>query len=400
MRVLYLGANPRMQLSTHSAPGLRALGIKNGLEQAGFQFVPLMAGDQVNSQRARKIYLNRLKGQLPQKMTGSLRDVYEIYLDHRFYNFVKDRISDIQPDIILQKHSRYGRVGVRLGRRYNIPVFLDDITPVWEGERYSDRGLKRIARHIRKHLFSQATGLIAVSQEMEAQLQEEGVPGNKILYVPNGVDCDLFNPSTTSMEVRQKFDLEGKFVVGYVGGFQQWHRLDLLIQVASLLIEIVPNIHFILVGDDKDGRVRQMAREKALLDRFTFAGSVSHSEVPLFLASMDITILPSTLPYMSPMKIYEYLAMGKPVVAPNKNSIVETVVIPGQQGILFEAGDVTSMKNAIITLAINPGIRRKMGEEARKSVLNYYTWYHQVGDLITAFQSALISKGSYAVPFS
>jgi glycosyltransferase involved in cell wall biosynthesis len=383
-----------MRLFANAARGLRALGIKQGFEQAGFQFVTLMAGDHVDSHAAWTIYTKQLKYFLPQNITGALRDMYEIILDRRLYSVVETRLRDIQPDIILQNHSRYGQVGTRLGRYYNIPIFLDDITPIWEGERYSDRSLKPIARYIRKKVFSQATGLIAVSREMEVQLQSEGVPRHKIHYVPNGVDCNLFNPDTTSLEVRRKYSLEDKVVVGYVGGFQRWHRLDILMQAASSLVDIVPNIHFILVGDDMGGVVRQMARERALADRFTFPGSVPQSEVPLYLNAMDITVLPSTLPYMSPMKIYEYMAMGKPVVAPNKNSIVETVVIPNQDGFLFEAENADSMKNAIMALAIDPDLRQKMGEEARRSVVNNYTWYHQVGNLIEAFQSALVSNGN------
>jgi glycosyltransferase involved in cell wall biosynthesis len=352
-----------------------------------------MSGDHIDNHNARMVYRKQLKGVLPQSITGALRDMYEIIVDHRFYRVADALLKDNRPDIILQKHSRYGRVGVRLGRRYNIPVFLDDITPVWEGEIYNDRRLKRIARYIRKEVFSLASGLIAVSREMETQLQSEGIPCHKIHYVPNGVDCDLFNPDTTSLEIRRRYKLEKKVVVGYVGGFQQWHRLDFLINAASTLIDMVPNIHFILVGDDKDRRVQQMVQERALADRFTFSGGVPHSEVPLYLNAMDITILPSTLPYMSPMKIYEYMAMGKPVVAPDKNSIVETTVIPNHTGLIFEAEDASSMKYAIMTLAVNPELRQKMGEEARKSVLNKSTWYHQVSDLIEVFQSALISKG-------
>jgi glycosyltransferase involved in cell wall biosynthesis len=193
----------------------------------------------------------------------------------------------------------------------------------------------------------------------------------------------------TSLAVCQKYGLTDKVVVGYVGGFQQWHHLDLLLQAAVSLIETIPHIHFLLVGDDPDQRVERMACEWGLSDWFTFPGGISHSEVPSYLNAMDITILPSTLPYMSPMKIYEYMAMGKPVIAPNKNSLVEEVIIPNRNGLWFEAENADSMKHAIITLANAPELRQKMGKEARKSVENNYTWYHQVSNLIQAFQLAL-----------
>ena len=394
IRILYLGANLRMRLSSHSSPGLRALGLKQGLEQAGMQIVPFMAGDQVDSASAWTIYSKQLKRFLPQSITGTLRDVYEIILDRRFYRVAEARLRDNKPDIILQEHMRYGQVGVSLGRRHNIPVFLDDIAPLWEEERYYDRSLKPIAHYIRKKVFSQASGLIAVSRDMKKQLQSEGVPNHKIIFVPNGVDCTLFNPDTNFMSVRQKYGLSDKLVVGYVGGFAQWHRLDLLLQVASSLIGTIPHIHFLLVGDDSDQRVESMARERGLTGSFTFPGGISNSEVPSYLNAMDITILPSVLPYMCPMKIYEYMAMGKPIIAPNNNSIVEEVVIPYQHGLLFEAENADAMKNAIILLAADPTLREKMGKEARKSALDKYTWYHQASNLIKTFQSVSTIQNS------
>jgi glycosyltransferase involved in cell wall biosynthesis len=118
--------------------------------------------------------------------------------------------------------------------------------------------------------------------------------------------------------------------------------------------------------------------------------------VPLYLNAMDITVLPRTLPYMSPMKIYEYMAMGKPVIAPNKNLLVEEVVIPNQYGLLFEAENTDSMKNAIMTLVVDPGLRQRMGEKARKRAQDSYTWNQQAANLIQAFQLALPSSVNHA----
>jgi glycosyltransferase involved in cell wall biosynthesis len=388
MRVLYIGANLRMQSSTYTAPKIRALGLKQGLEQTGVEIVSLMGGDQVDTKGARTIYQKRLKRSLSRGITNALRDVYEIVYDQRFYRVVKLRVGDINPDIILQKHSRYAQVGIKLGRKYDIPVFLDDITPVWEGEQYSGRSLRPVASLLRKKAFSQAAGLIAVSRDMEVRLQSEGIPSHRIHFVPNGVDCTLFNPDTTSVAMRQRYGFTNKIVVGYVGGFALWHRLDFLVRAAFSVAKAMPDIHFLLVGDDLDGQIENMAREQGLVDRFTFAGGVPHSEVPLYLNAMDIAVLPSTLSYMSPIKIYEYMAMRKPVIAPDGNSITEEVIIPYKNGLLFEAGNEDALCHAIMTLATNPELRQKMGVEAREFVQSNCTWYHQADKLLRAFRAA------------
>jgi glycosyltransferase involved in cell wall biosynthesis len=389
MRVLYLGANPRTRLSKPRAPELRALGLKKSLEQNGVEFFPFMEGDKVNSERTQNLYSKQLKRILPRYIHATLRDIYEIFLDRRFYRVIEKYLLEIKPDIILQQHARYAQVGIRLGHQYNIPVFLDDITPIWEEEEYSDRSLKQIARRIRKEVFSKATGLIAVSRDMEIRLRSEGIPRTKIHLVPNGVDCTLFNPDTTSLELRDKYGLADKIVVGYVGSFTYWHRLDLLIPVVSSIIETIPQICFMLVGADLDGRMESMIRAHGLTNWFILPGGVPNSEVPMYLNAIDIAILPRTLPYMSPMKIYEYMAMGKPVVAPNKNALVEEVVIPYKYGLLFEAENTDSMKNAIQILAINPELRQKIGKDARKCAVNNYSWSTQARNLLMAFESAL-----------
>jgi glycosyltransferase involved in cell wall biosynthesis len=392
MRVLYLGANFRMQLSASSGPQIRALGLKQGLEQAGVEVLPLMAGDQTDTESARSAYQGTLKRLLPRGIAGALRDAYEIVNDRRLFRRIEPRVREIAPDVILQQHTRYAQVGVRLSRKYGIPIFLDDITPIWEGEQYSDRRLKLLARYVRKRVFAQASGLIAVSRDLEAQLRSENVPSHRIYFVPNGADCTVFDPDATSTAVRQEYGLADKTVVGYVGGFERWHKLGFFMRVACSVAEMLPNVHFLLVGHDPGGCVENMAHERGLSDRFTFTGRVAHSEVPLYLNAMDITVLPSTLPYMSPIKIYEYMAMRKPVIAPSGNSITEEVVIPYKNGLLFEVGSEDALKDAIVMLATNPELRQRMGVEARQWVQDNFTWYHQGQKLLRAFEAAVASS--------
>ena len=388
MRVLYLGANLRMRQFMPGSQTIRALGLKLGLEQSGVQVIPLMAGDQINIEEVRTVYSKGLKRFLPQKITGALRDIYEIYFDWKLSQITEPQILKIKPDIILQKHSRYGQIGVRMSCKYHIPVFLDDITPVWEGEKFNDRSLKLTARYIRKKVFSQATGLIAVSPAMEAQLRSENIHNDRIILVPNGVDCDLFDPDVAMEEVRQKYGLSNKIVVGYVGIFADYHRIDLLIRAACCVAQSIPSIHFLLVGNYRDEKLKDMARAYEMENRITFTGPVPHAQVPAYINAMDFCVVPAALSYMSPMKIYEYMAMRKPVIAPTRNSISEAMVFPNKNGLLFEAGDENSLADAITTLASNLEMVKELGAEARRFVQNNFTWYHQTQNLLKAFEVA------------
>lgn len=388
VRVLYLGANLRMQSGLYTSPQIRALGIKQAVEQAGMEFVTFLAGDEVRHEGAQKIYANQLKRTMPPRVRSILRDVYEMVLDWRFLKAAEKRFDDIQPDIILQQHARYSQVGVRLGQKYRVPVFLDDITPIWEEERHYIRHFKSLARQMRRKVFSLATGLIAVSPDMQQQLRSEGVPDAKIHLVPNGVDCMLFDPAATPDTVRAAYGLDGKVVVGYVGGIQAWHGLDAFLEVAFSLIECIPNVHFMLVLGDDPGKVYEgLVRDRGLSSRFTFSGHIPHTEVPLYLKAMDIAVLPDIYAYMSPLKIYEYMVMGKPVIAPNRSVLLEDMIKDGEHGLLFEPDDSEAMKQAILQLIADPALRQELGSQGRKSALTHFSWSCQCEGLMQVFRS-------------
>ena len=351
-----------------------------------------MAGDQLKAEPSRAFYSKWIKGFVPAQLAAALRDMVEIYLDRKLYDALEQDISRAQPEIILQKHTRYGQAGVRLARKLGIPIFLDDITPVWEGEVYNDRSLKPIARLIRKRVFSQASGLIAVSPEMVKQLRAEGIPEHKIIFVPNGVDCRLFDPDATPNGLRQELGLSGKIVAGYVGLLAEYHKIDLLIKAACRVVKSVPDIHFLLVGNLRNGKFKEMAEAHGIADRFTFTGVVQHEQVPAYIKAMDFCLIPATLAYMSPMKIYEYMSMQKPVIAPLGNTISEMMVHSGKEGLLFSADDEAALADAIILLAQNPEYTRELGIEARKRIQNQYTWYHQTKELVKAFDAARASR--------
>jgi glycosyltransferase involved in cell wall biosynthesis len=97
------------------------------------------------------------------------------------------------------------------------------------------------------------------------------------------------------------------------------------------------------------------------------------------------------------MKIFEYMAMGKPVIAPSGNSITESLVIPQTTGMLFEAGNPCSLAETIITFAAKPEIVKELGTKAKEFVVGNFTWYDQTRDLFKAFEAAIANFKSQGV---
>ena len=192
--------------------------------------------------------------------------------------------------------------------------------------------------------------------------------------------------------MRQQLQLDSKMVIGFVGGFYPWHGVHLLLDILPEMAQKVPNVALLLVGEGPlkiflQAKARQMGMASSII----FTGHVPHDNLPRYIAAFDIAVLPDSNDYGSPMKIYEYMAMGKPVVAP-RLAPVEEGIIDGKVGLLFQKQDKAAMASAIMTLLQDKAKRLRMGEAAREHVLNN-TWKKNAERVIALWWSARQSKG-------
>jgi glycosyltransferase involved in cell wall biosynthesis len=204
-----------------------------------------------------------------------------------------------------------------------------------------------------------------------------GVSEGKIHVIPNAIDPARFRPDISGAEIRERLTLDKELVIGFVGSFVSWSNLESLVEVFSDIFQERPDTHLMLVGDGPMRRsIEDILAKKAIENKITLTGNISHADIPSFIAAMNICVIPQSNEYRSPVKLFEYMAMGKPVVAPRLEPI-EKVVTHKKNGILFEQDGILvkdSMKDAIMYLLKNGQKRRKLGEMACRSVLESYTW--------------------------
>ena len=113
----------------------------------------------------------------------------------------------------------------------------------------------------------------------------------------------------------------------------------------------------------------------------TFTGNVPYEHIPEYIAAMDIVTMPSSNVYGSPIKIFEYMAMQKPVIAPNVGPVQE-IIRNGYNGVLIKPGDKTEMVEKILYLSQNRNKAKKLSQNARNSVLEKHTWKKNVEKII------------------
>ena len=210
-----------------------------------------------------------------------------------------------RPNFIYERNSLWGMTGLWLARKYSLPLVLEVNAPLaYEQKQYRGLTFSSLAEWTERMIWCGADLIVVVSESLRRHLQEAGVRPERIRVLPNAVDANLFHNRLDGEPVRKRFHLGGRFVVGFLGTFKQWHGVDLLMEAFQRLHQVDPDMHLLLVGD---GPLREALQEKirqaGLEHEVTLAGKVTHQEVPLYLATMDVAVgQPSRHPNQSPFR--------------------------------------------------------------------------------------------------
>jgi glycosyltransferase involved in cell wall biosynthesis len=193
------------------------------------------------------------------------------------------------------------------------------------------------------------------------------VPEQQIEVVPNGIDPVRFE------RLPQRPAAVDKVVLGFVGFVREWHGLDTVI--AAMAADPATPLELVVVGDGPAvPALRQQAAALGVADRVHIAGLVAHDAIPELVAGFDIALQPRVVAYASPLKLFEYMAAGKAIVAPDQPNIRE-VLVDGVTALLFDPAEPDSMWTAIRRLAADPPLRGRLGAAASTEVARHaYTW--------------------------
>ena len=213
--------------------------------------------------------------------------------------------------------------------------------------------------------------------------------GDKILVQPNGVPASEVAAAETGgtrgAAVRARYGLEGEIVIGFVGLFLDWHRLDWMVEAFASLRPAERGITLMMVGDGPSESFAEVGRRLGVDAKILRTGRVDRAAIPEHLAAMDIGVIPHSNAFRSPIKLFEYMAQSLAVAA-SATEPIEMVIEDGCNGVLFDTSGPESMGAAFERLVGDPERRRALGARARQDVIERYTWEHNAEEVIATLR--------------
>jgi glycosyltransferase involved in cell wall biosynthesis len=279
-----------------------------------------------------------------------------------------------RPDLIYERYNLFMVAGILLSKLTGTLIFLEVNAPLArERSAFGGLALKRFAAWIERQTWRAADLVLPVSKVLGQIVSTAGVQDEKIYVIPNGTN-DAYLRLDSTCTAKAALGLNGKTVLGFTGFVRDWHGLQ---SVIDLLADphSPTDLHLIVVGDGPAlVALKERAEELGVSTRVTFAGLVDQSRLPQYLAAFDIALQPSAVDYASPLKLFEYMATGKAIVAPNQANIRE-VVADGKTALLFDPPNQRSFRDAVLALAHDYKLRQDLGRAARQSILDRgFTW--------------------------
>ncbi len=274
-----------------------------------------------------------------------------------------------RPDLIYERYNLYYLAGTWVARHSGVPLFLEVNAPLAEERtRFGQLRLRRVAGALERYVWRSASRVLAVTGVLRQAVIAAGVPAERIAVVPNGIDPAQFS----GLPPREAG--AGPLVLGFVGFVRDWHGLDAVI-AAMAAQHGEQELRLVVVGDGPArAALEHQAASLGLGDRVTFTGVMPREAIPELVAGFDIALQPLVVSYASPLKIFEYMAAGRAIVAPDQPNIRE-VLRDGKTAVLFDPAVRGAMWGAISRLAGDAALRRRLGEAARAEIAQRdYTW--------------------------
>jgi glycosyltransferase involved in cell wall biosynthesis len=315
----------------------------------------------------------------------------------RALRWMKRTIRNDKIDIIQERHEMRLDLGPLSTRFLGVPSVLEVNSPFIE-EAFTEGSFSFRSRNFFRRLgFDSATAIVVQTPLLKKIISKH--TSTPIRVIPNGADPELFRPGAGSAEIARRLGL-GREVIGFAGAFHPWHGAPDLVEAFGKLDR--PGAQLLMIGGGGDDleKCRALARRAGVEQRVIFTGQVPYSELPGYLGLCDVLVAPFSPKrdvqraavferyglWWCPLKLFEYMAMGKPVVASEVGVIPEYI---RGAGLLYPEGDTPALSDRLGEILADEGLRRRLGAAGRKLVEERYNWTAVARETLKLYEAIL-----------
>ena len=394
LRLGFLAAAPR--ISTHpdaemSGPRSRILGIIQGFKTCNWKIETFIVGDRVPQNWSAKGSGEAIsKGFFRTLAVDLVRLSLSIINSWKSWRELGNKVDFVY---------EYAATSQCLGwifQRQGIPWILQAEALLFYEAKAERKALvlDGIAKWMEIQAYKKCDILACVSETLKDILvQDYDIPADKIILVNNGVDIDFLNP-----ELHQPSRIFPGFTIGFVGSLYAWSGLNLLLEAIAELRKTGFDISLVVVGDGAmKSAWEKLAEDLGISENVAFIGRVPRKQVPQYIDGFDVGFsgqvqLQMGQMYLSPMKLYEYMSMAKPVVA-SAFEDAQRLIDDGKTGFLFQPENKDDLKRALLSAFHEQQNLPQMGKLARTEIVNHHSWNSRVQVLVEGVEQ-ILAKGS------
>jgi glycosyltransferase involved in cell wall biosynthesis len=386
-RLTYLRTTPAAGTQSGGAT-THTSGFINAAAELGAQ-VSVISNDRLAGVDEAKVSMQLIE---PDPL-GLTRAAFDLRNGMLFTDRACAQLEKQQPDFIYQRYSRFNWTGVEASLRTRRPLFLEyNGSEVWMAKHWGRVSLGELLERCERLNLAAAARIFVVAEVERNNLVKAGVDPDKIVVNPNGVDTEEFRPGIGGATVRRELGIaDDETLAGFVGTFGPWHGV-LTLAEAITLMPLDSGVRFLLVGtgmfrDEGERTIRAAGKEGQVI----FTGHVEHERVPALLDACDILLSPH-VPledgsefFGSPTKLFEYMAMGKGIIASRLGQIGE-VLVDEETALLVEPRNAQELAEAILRLSRSRELRKSLGAAARRAAVERHTWKHNAGRVLDSYR--------------
>ena len=342
------------------------------------------SNENVTPKKEKKGFLSKLTN-LTQHVPEFIFEWIELFFNAISYFRLRREVKQNKISCIYERYSLFLFASVWWAKRKGVPIVLE-INDSCLVHRVRHLTFKKLAQKIEEWIFSNATGLVFISSHFQSVATKAYPNISPSVVSPNAADLDKFIIDRNSgVQLRKDLEINDKVVLGYVGAFVHWHGIDWFVDMIVDQLKNHPKLVLLLVGDGVCFEsIKKRTIEAGVESQIILPGRVEHAKIPVYLSAMDFGILPDSNDYGSPMKLFEFMAMEKGMVAPDFSPIAE-VVKHDETSWLFPANNRQACIDLALSLVDKLEQQKQVGLNARCYIEKERQWRHNAEQIINLF---------------